>query len=65
MYIRPPSALWRIELSDLVTRLGVVRERLVAVRKALGHVDRATVFRAQFDFDVLQDKSGFRAAGPR
>ena len=51
----------RVELADLVGRLGAVLEHLVAVREALGHVQRAAVLRAQLDRDVLEERRALRA----
>ena len=45
---------WRVELSHLIACLGRVLEDLVAVREALGHVERPVVVRAELDGDVLE-----------
>src|SRR5882672_1098352 len=44
----------RVELADLVAGLGLVGEHLVAMRKPLGHVERAVVVGGELDSDVIQ-----------
>ena len=58
---QPAFGAGRVELADLVARLGLVPQHLVAVREALRHVERAVVVLAQLDGDVLQVG---RALGP-
>ena len=58
----PALGLGSVELADLVARLGVVDERLVAVREPLRHVERPAVLGAELGRDVLEEG---RALGPQ
>ena len=52
--------LRRVELADLVARLGAVLEHLVAVREPLRHVERAMIVGGQLDRDVLEVRRALR-----
>src|SRR6267143_353453 len=58
----PSLGAGRVELADLVARLRRVLERLIPVREALGHIERAMVVGAQFHADGFQES---RALGPQ
>src|SRR4029079_15449269 len=51
---QPALELRCVELADLVARLGLVDENLVAVREPLRHVERASVLLAELNRDVLE-----------
>src|SRR5262249_13251131 len=51
---QPAFGVRRVELSDVVAGLGAVFEHLVSVRETLRDVERAVVFGAQLDRDVLE-----------
>src|SRR5215470_18179520 len=56
-----PLAVRRVELPDLVARLGRVFEDLVPVREALGDVERALVGGVELDGHVLEEGGALRA----
>src|SRR5882762_1532712 len=58
----PSLGAGRVELADLVARLRRVLERLIPVREALGHIQRAVVVGAQIHGDRFQEG---RALGPQ
>ena len=60
-YVQAALCARRVELADLVARLGLVLQHLVAVREALGHVERAVVVGGELDGDVLEVGRALRA----
>jgi hypothetical protein len=51
----------RLELTDLIARVGVVAQRLIAMREPLRHVECALIVFVQLDLNMLQIGRAFRA----
>src|SRR5262249_37492671 len=57
----PAFNIWSIERADLIAGVGFVGQRFIAVRKALGKIERALIILIQLHGDMLQVSGAFGA----